>query len=268
MNYYFIFIALFFGVQSLQAQPVTTQKKQANYETVYVWQGKFIITTSGSPKEIPVTLRYQKGDHIPGLYHKQLLVGTLKNIATGESHRLIGYEQHQLDSTFHFYEFTSSGYVEHTILAGTNSRKMEGYLYNPAKGDISGAMELHRKDTLAPSVDFRVQGDAVFGHYQYDFGPGQPEGHLTVTQNEDGSVNFRIYAQVKDGGGEVEVDQDSINFKGASFSFDAKAFGVTIWSAKVQFYKGFAVVGFINSDADGEKYGEQATAEGIFIKQK
>lgn len=179
---------------------------------------------------------------------------------------MIGFIQNQEDASYHFYSIAEDGQVERTILTVADDARIEGYLMRPGGDGYNTVLQLHRKDTTILPTPMRTDSDKIFGDYQYDFGSRLPEGQLSIHKNQDGTVNFSISSREKDGGGHVEVKRDSIKISGTSFTFDAKVKGVVIWSAKVQFYKGFAVVGFIKPNADSGKFGERSTIEGIFIK--
>lgn len=268
MKSYLFILMTVLGSFSLRAQSTNNKAMKTGKHIVYAWQGKLALLSGETPKEILVSLQYQKGDTIAGQYHKQLIVGKLTRTKTRESQELIGYVQNQRDTSYHFYVMNKNGRIQHTILSGISGTKMEGYWMTPGEKDYTGALELHQKDTAIVPTEIKTTPDQIYGDYQYDFGPEQPEGHLSIHRNEDGTVNFKIYSKEKNGAGYVAVHQDSIPISGTSFIFDAKAYGVTIWSAKVQFYKDFVVVGFVKPNADSEKFGRRSTVEGIFRKKR
>ncbi len=267
MKPYLLILILIVGSHSAQTQSFKSGEMNFGKHSVDGWQGT--LTIFSEKKVTPVFIQYQKYDSIPNPFHKELIVGKIENRSTGISYPLVGYLQDQGEDAIRFFRIGKNGAIEQIFYAHiVKDQKMKGSLFSTGEQDSIGVFTLYKKDTLFPSNPIKPHPDKIFGTYRYDFPNEGPEGYLSIHKDKNGEVNFKIYSREKDGGGHVEVHQDSIRISGSSFTFDAKAYGVTIWSAKVVFYKNLAVVGFIKPTADAKKFGKRATIEGVFIKEK
>lgn len=266
-----IFIGLLCSIgflinHNLYAQTNHSIMHHTSQDSVYVWEGQLLLLSKNKKEEVSVLLKYQAYDSIPGRYHKQLIVGRIKSLKTDEEHFLLGYVQNQTDISYHFYGIAADGRVERTILTGANDYKMEGYLMKPGEDEMKGAFSLVKKDSVLLTQSIEATPDKIFGEYAYNFGPGQPEGHLSVHKNADGTINFRLSSIDKGGSGDVAIYKDSLKISGTSFVFDAQVQGVSIYQIQVRFYKGFAVTAFVKPNYESDRFGKRATIEGFFRK--
>lgn len=259
------FIILFFFIPHLQAQN-SLESTAIPKDTVYHWEGKIMLFDE-EKQEIPIALHYQASNQVPGRYHKQLVVGQLQNKETEEESRLIGFIQNQEDRSYSLYEMDSKGVVKRTFILGNANHELEGYIVDPEGNEFEGIMRVQRNNTPLSQIDITADSSDVFGNYRYDSEIENSQGTLSVHRNEEGWVRANLYVYDKGTGEEIREEQDSLTISGNRMIWPSKSSGVTIWVAQIQFYKGFAVIGFLEPDSAGRAFESGPAVEGIYIKQ-
>ncbi len=224
------------------------------------WRGKLADNST-------IFLHFQLYNAVPGPHSKRLVVGEIIYDNAPLWHKIIGYRQNSGDS-LHLYEFGGKGVIVRELSAHLKQNIMTGTFITPPENKEKTAFRFQKQDTLIASQAIQTSPENIFGTYRYDFGEKNPEGTLTFKDNGDGTMAMEIYSEAKDGSGYVDVSEGSLKISGTSFIYDAQAYGVTIYTIRVQCYKDFAVINFAKPSADAHKFGKWSTAEGIFYKVK
>jgi hypothetical protein len=237
------------STESLKVQTDPPQKKITPKNTC--WKGKL-------GGKIPVFVHYQlEGDLVVGEItylktKKKTPIRLIGEVHNGSFYRLLEYDP----------KGTITGIIEGNVIKGAFTGK---WIAPSTQKEL--ALNLQSSDSLIVKRNFKARPDQLFGTYAYAYGEEGYSGQLEISEAENGEADFYLISltSLNMGPNIAEIERDRVKLEGDHFTYTIPY--SESCEVRVDFYKDFARVQYLNGDCPGQ-FGHNATVEGIFVKVK
>lgn len=205
----------------------------------------------------PVFMHYQIDGNI--------LVGEITYLNTKNKLPITLLGSIDSDNNYRILEFEKTGNITGVITGKPTEGDFKGSWFSP-KTRKELDLNLVKKDTALISKGIETKVEDLFGRYHYQYSEAGYQGDLEIKKLPDSKAVFGITSVTGDPGRNLaQIDDDTINLRTTNFTY--KLADTNDCEFKVKFYKGFAVVQYINGVCSGQ-FGLNATIEGIYLKTK